>query len=72
MGSKYYNLLQPLQYLLLQQQSVQLRQQQYLRQFSPVTTRPDCFITSEIGTASVTLVFSPSRVTLAVERTLAI
>jgi hypothetical protein len=37
-----------------------------------VTTRPDCLMTSEIGAIFVTSVSSPSRVTLAVKRTLAI
>jgi hypothetical protein len=37
-----------------------------------VTTSPDCFITSEIGAVSMASASSPSRVTLAVERTLAI
>jgi hypothetical protein len=36
------------------------------------TTRPDRFITSEIGAVSVASVSSPSRDTLAVDRTLAI
>ncbi len=36
------------------------------------TTRPDRFITSEFGAVSVALVSSPSRDTLAVDRTLAI
>jgi hypothetical protein len=37
-----------------------------------VTTKPDCLMTSEIGAVSVASVSSPSWVTLAVERTLAI
>jgi hypothetical protein len=37
-----------------------------------VTTIPDYFITSQIGAVSVVSASSPSRVTLAVERTLAI
>jgi hypothetical protein len=40
--------------------------------FPTITTRPDCFMTSEIGAVSVTSVYSPSRVTLAVERILVI